>query len=101
MEYISSGENRSGMFNNRESVISDEPRETAIDIMSNLSGILTEIKNQVDLIDAAIYGKRVEDAIASDEKPQRPPMLMILRQQRDFAESILKSIVHIREGLWG
>lgn len=101
MEYISSGENRSGMLNSRESVMSNEPRETAIDIMSNLSVILNEIKNQVDLIDAAIYGNRVEDSTTVNEMPQRPPMLMILRQQRDFAENILKSIVHIREGLWG
>ncbi|MBO7734004.1 MAG: hypothetical protein J6S67_15675 [Methanobrevibacter sp.] len=78
----------------------NEPSETAIEIMSNLSGILTEIKSQVDLIDSAIYGKRVEDATTAEEKPPTPPMLMILRQQRDFAEDILKSIVHIREGLW-
>lgn len=77
----------------------NEPRETAIEIMSNLSGILHEIKNQVDLINSAIYGNRGGETTA-EEKPPTPPMLMILRQQRDFAEDILKSIVQIREGLW-
>ena len=99
MEYICSGENRSGMLHSMESVTSNEPREKALDIISNLSAILTEIKNQVDSIDSAIYGKKVEETTAK-EAPSMPPILMILRQQRDFAEDILKSIVHIREGLW-
>jgi len=114
MEYIKNAlsstqneERGSEMFYNmgreivRNEIVRDnEPRETAMEIMSNLSGILTEIKNQVGLINSAIYGNVVEDATTANEMPPTPPMIMILRQQRDFAEDILKSIVQIREGLW-
>ncbi|MBQ1296562.1 MAG: hypothetical protein IIY21_21130 [Clostridiales bacterium] len=77
----------------------NEPRETAMEIITNLAAILDEIKHQVDSIDMAIYGNRVEDS-TTNEKPPKPPMLVILEQQREIAEDILKSIVHIREGLW-
>lgn len=78
----------------------NEPRETAMEIITNLAAILNEIKHQVDSIDMAIYGNRLMDETTAEEKPSAPPMLMILKQQRDFAEAILKSIVQIREGLW-
>ena len=77
----------------------NEQRETAKDTILNLSEILTEIKKQVDSIDSAIYGNRPAEATAKEE-PSMPPMLVMLRQQRDFAEDILRSIIHIREGLW-
>ena len=80
-------------------VESNEPRETAKDTIVNLAAILTEIKNEVDLIDSAIYGNRSTETTAKEE-PSMPPMLLMLKQQRDFAEDILKIIAHIREGLW-
>lgn len=80
-------------------VESNEPRETAKDIILNLEEILNEIKAQVDLIESAIYGNKLAETNAKEESPI-PPMLMMLRQQRDFAEDILKIIMHIREGLW-
>lgn len=83
----------------REIVRSNEPRETAMEIIANIAAILNETKNQVDLIDMAIYGNRVEET-TTNEMPPKPPMLVILEQQREIAEDILKSIVHIREGLW-
>jgi len=83
-------------------MVSNEPRETAKDIILNLAAILTEIKNQVDSIESAIYGKILAETNAGDgmEESPFPPMLMLLRQQRDFAEDILKIVIHIREGLW-
>lgn len=82
--------------------VCDEQRETAKDTILNLATILGEIKNQVDLIDSAIYGKKLADAAPKEEPstPPMPPMLEMLRQQRDFAEAILQGIMHIREGLW-
>lgn len=83
-------------------MVANEPRETAKDIILNLASILTEIKNQVDSIESAIYGKKVAETNAGDgmEECPMPPMLILLREQRDFAEEILKIIMHIREGLW-
>ena len=80
-------------------VESNDKRETAKDIMLNLAAILTEIKNQVDSIESAIYGNRSAETNAKEESTI-PPMLMMLRQQRDFAEDILKITMRIREGLW-
>lgn len=82
-----------------EIVRSNEPRETAMEIIENIAAILNETKNQVDLIDMAIYGNRVEET-TTNEMPPKPPILVILEQQREIAEDILKSAVHIREGLW-
>ena len=73
--------------------------ETAKDIILNLAAILAEIKTQVDSIESALYGKRLEETNTVDGM-EEPPMLVLLRQQRDFAEGILKIIIHIREGLW-
>lgn len=83
-------------------MVDNEPRETVKDIILNLAAILTEIKSQVDSIESALYGKRLAETNAGDgmEEVPFPPMLMLLRQQRDFAEDILKIIIHIREGLW-
>lgn len=83
-------------------MVANEPRETAKDIILNLATILTEIKIQVDSIESAIYGKKVTETNAGNgrEECPMPPMLMMLIQQRDFAEDILKVITNIREGLW-
>lgn len=83
-------------------MVDNKSIETAKDIILNLAAILTEIKNQVDSIESAIYGKKVTETNAGDgeEECPMPPMLILLREQRDFAEGILKIIMHIREGLW-
>lgn len=79
----------------------DRSTETARDILLILESILMEIKNQVDLIDSAIYGKGLEEATTiANKEPSMPPMLTLLSLQRDSAEDILKRIMHIREGLW-
>ncbi len=77
----------------------NEPIETAKDTILNLAEILSEMKTQLDSIESAIYGNKLSEATAAAEQPT-PSMLVMLRQQRDFAEGILKTIVHIRNGLW-
>lgn len=77
----------------------NEPRETAKIILENMNGILSEMNNQLCGIEDALYGAVPKETNMGAE-PHQPPMLTMLREQRDFAEAILKRIAHIREGLW-
>lgn len=75
----------------------NEPRETAKSILENMDAILNELSAELRRIENAIYGpKPLED-------PKDHPdecMLETLNRQRNTAEQLLKTAVHIREGLW-
>ena len=91
------------MMNDLCMVGRDEPRETVKDIIINTTAILSDVRNELEAIERAIYGDK---AMCGDKEttagvtPQTPPMLEMLIRQRDFAERLLKTVAHIREGLW-
>ena len=75
----------------------NEPRETAKSLLENMDAILKELSAELRRIEGAIYAPMpLEDAKdASDEC-----MLETLKRQRNMAGQLLKTAVHIREGLW-
>ena len=75
----------------------NEPRETAKSILENMDAILKELSEELRRIDDAIYAPSpLEDAKdASDEC-----LLETLNRQRNMAGRLLKTAVHIRDGLW-
>lgn len=81
----------------------EQRRETAKELLDSMGVILGEIANQVGMISDAVYrgGKNVEKGPALTNEPcATPPMVVMMREQRDAAERLLKEIVKIREALW-
>lgn len=82
----------------------EEPkRETAKELLENMGCILKEMENQVAMISDAVYRgeKSVEQGQALPNEPHAtPPMVVMMREQRDTAEYLLKEIIKIREALW-
>lgn len=73
------------------------PRETAKSILENMDAILKELSAELRRIDDAIYAPTpLEDA----KETADDCMLDTLNRQRNMAEQLLKTAVHIREGLW-
>ena len=67
-------------------------------ILENMDAILNEMENQLGLIDAAIYSPKPKNGEVKE--PMDECMLATLNRQRNKAEAILKTAIHIREGLW-
>ena len=81
----------------------EQRRETAKELLENMWSILGEMDIQVAMISDAVYrgGKNVEKGPALTNEPcATPPMVVMMREQRDAAERLLKEIVKIREALW-
>lgn len=76
----------------------NEPRETAKSILEYTDNILKELANELGRIDGAINstGPVVEGI---SEHPDEC-LLATLCRQRETVERLLKTAVHIREGLW-
>ena len=70
-------------------------------LLDELNNILKEIYLQLDLIDDAIHGNKL-DSTTSDSNivSSTLPMLADIREKKFLAEKILKITVHIKEGLW-
>lgn len=80
----------------------EQKRETAKELLENMREILREMGNQVAMISDAVYRgdeKCVEKELAN-EPGATPPMVVMMREQRDTAEYLLKEIIKIREALW-
>lgn len=74
------------------------PIEPAKAILENMDVILNELGNELKRIDDAIYSPgKVECDV---NEPRDECLLGTLCRQRNAAESLLKTAVHIREGLW-
>lgn len=77
-------------------------RETAKELLENMGAILKELNNQVRMISDAVYRgctrKTVEEV--PNELKEMPPMIVIMKGQRDAAEEALRELVKIREALW-
>ena len=73
-------------------------QETAKMIFENMDAILDELSGQINSIEAAVYGKKLKNEDARE--PADECILGTLNRQRNMAEQLLKTAVHIREGLW-
>lgn len=73
-------------------------QETAKMIFENMDAIFTELSCQINLIEAAVYGQKLKNEDARE--PADECILGTLNRQRNMAEQLLKTAVHIREGLW-
>lgn len=81
----------------------EQKRETVKELLEDMGSILKEMENQVAMISDAVYrgGKAEEKGPAlTNESCATPPMVVMMRWQRNTAEQLLKDIVEIREALW-
>lgn len=77
-------------------------RETAKELLENMGAILKELNNEVSMISDAVYrggNRKIVEEVPNEQK-EMPPMVVIMRGQRDTAEYLLKEIIKIREALW-
>ena len=76
-------------------------RETAKELLENMGAILGEMANQIALISDAVYrGDGNQKSVLTNESCATPPLVVIMREQRDTAEYLLKEIMKIRDVLW-
>ena len=89
-------------YSDNRGVENEERMETAKELLENMGDILMELNNQVRMISDAVYrGAGVNPAEkASNEPRETPPMIAIMKGQRDTAEEILRELVRIRGVLW-
>lgn len=79
----------------------EQRRETAKELLGNMWSILGEMNNEVAMISDAVYrGGNNGEKEPANEPCAMPPMVVVMRGQRDAAENLLKEIVKIREALW-
>lgn len=77
----------------------EPPRpENAKSILENMDAILNELRNQLNSIESAIFSPKPNKE--DGREPMDECMLGTLNRQRNKAEEILKTAIHIREGLW-
>ena len=76
--------------------------ETAKELLESMSVILENLYNEVRMISDAVY--RGGNCNRAEEIPkglkEMPPMIAIMRGQRDSAGEILTEVTKIREALW-
>lgn len=89
-------------FENAQICAGEEQRiETVKELLENMGTILDEIGNQVGMISDALYrGGNHGEKEPANEPCAMPPMVVVMRDQRDAAECLLKEIVKIRDALW-
>lgn len=81
--------------------VEEQRIETVKELLENMGTILDEIGNQVGMISDALYrGGNHGEKEPANEPCAMPPMVVVMRGQRDAAENLLKEIVKIREALW-
>ena len=84
---------------NRGVCIEKEGVETAKSIIECTNGILLELENELNAIDAAIFSPKVNNGNMTGE-PKNECLLAIIGSQREQAEKLLRTARHIRDGLW-
>ena len=84
--------------NSAECVNTEPKPETAKSILEHMDVLLNELKNQLSYIESAIYSPKPKNE--DGREPMDECMLGTLNRQRNKAEEILKTAIHIREGLW-
>lgn len=79
----------------------EQRRETVKELLENMESILGEMGIQVAMISDAVYiGEKHVEKEPANEPRTMPPMVVMMREQRDTAECLLKEIIKIRETLW-
>ena len=78
-----------------------EKRETAIELLKQTGLILENLTNEVRIISDAVYrGVNCTTVEKEPDEPKMPPMIVIMKEQRDMAAAALKELIRIREALW-
>lgn len=90
-------------FENAKICAAEEPRsETAKELLETMGVILEELNNEVRRISDAVY--RGGNCNPVEEVPnnlkEMPPMIAIMKGQRDAADEALRGLVKISEALW-
>ena len=82
--------------------VEEVKRETAKELLESMGVILEELNNEVRMISDAVYrgGNRNPVEEVQNELKEMPPMVAIMKEQRDAAEGALRGLVRIREALW-
>lgn len=82
--------------------VEKKERETAQELLENMGAILKELNNEVRMISDAVYRGGNSNPVEEvpNEPKGMPPMVAIMKGQRDAAEGLLKEVVKIREALW-
>lgn len=81
----------------------EQKRETAKELLENMYAILGEMGIEVAMIADAVYrsGNHEEKGTTLTNEPRvTPPMVVMMREQRDAADRLLIEIKKIREALW-
>lgn len=91
-----------GMNESAPCVGEEAKRETAKELLETMGVILEQLSNEVRMISDAVYRgcncNTVEEV--PNEPKGMPPMVAVMKGQRDAAEGVLKELVRIREALW-
>ena len=78
-----------------------EKRETVKDIILQTNCCLLESNAVLNMICDALFGAKVQEHMdQSPAKQQEPPLIDMLRVQREIASNILLSVKTIQKGLW-
>lgn len=81
--------------------VEEQRRKTAKELLESMGCILREMEDQISMISDAVYrGGNCEVKEPANEPRATPPMVVIMQEQRDTAEHLLKEILKIREALW-
>ena len=87
-------------YSDNRGVENEERMETAKELLENMGDILMELNNQVRMIAEAVYRGVNPAEKAPNEPRETPPMIAVMKEQRDMAESVLKELIRIRAVLW-
>ena len=75
--------------------------ETAKELLDNMGAILTELNGEVRMIAEAVYrGVDPTEKAPNDPTRETQPMIVIMKEQRDMAESTLREVIRIKTLLW-
>lgn len=90
-------------FENAEICAGEEARrETAKELLETMGVIIGELNSEVCMISDAVYrgGNRNPVEEVPNVPKEMPPMIAIMKAQRDAAEEALRGLIKIREALW-
>lgn len=87
---------------NNQEVIEVKKDKTIRGMLEELDTILNEIGDQVRMIADAVYRGSVptQCVVADNELTRNPPMAVVIADQVNHADILLKEIVKIREAMW-
>ena len=89
-------------FENAQICVGEEAkRETAKELLDSMGVIIESLNNEVRMISDAVYrGGNCNTLKEAPNEPKMPPMIAIMKEQRDAAGGALRELQRIREALW-